>query len=279
MAADCLMLDTKSQVLEYLCGQDFASSKYELGNPTNIEEIEGGTTNFVYRLEYLANRSRDDVSQVQNQNRRIPSAVLKFAAEYATNDPGTPFPSTRQMYEVRAMEQLALALTAHGGKKSSLVRIPELYHFDEQAHVIIMEDVTPKAPTLTSELPAIFVSLEKMCQQPVGANAFEIIDQVGGELGSFLFHLHHTTRLGSDPSSDTLRQLFITNEVSKEIDVQTCFRDVPRKLEEFHITLEDDEKARLGSVTAEMVADYLERPESVIMGDFWYVFRSMKKVH
>ncbi|KAF2793953.1 hypothetical protein K505DRAFT_215845, partial [Melanomma pulvis-pyrius CBS 109.77] len=199
-----------------------------------------------------------------------PSAILKFAAEYATNDPSTPFSSERQLYEVRAMQQLASALKSQPGDKSNLIKVPELYYFDENVHVIIMEDVSPPMISSATGDAPVYVSLDKMCQNPVGKNALGIVDQVGTQLGQFLIRLHRYTASESDRSSSNLRELFLVNEVSKEIDVQTCFRDIPRKLKEFEIVLEPTDEARLHEIIADMVLDYLDRPQSIIMGDFWY---------
>ena len=253
-------MDTEPRVEAYLNTQDFSTCKYDFAHPQHVEAIKGGTTNYTYRLLYSPEKGQ----------RSVVSAVLKFAAEYATNDPFTPFSSERQRYEAHAMRELADALNAQYEGEECIVRAPELYYYDDASHVMIMEDISPPPSLSASGAGPLYISLENMCQSPVGENALELMRLLGDQLGRYLYRLHSLTRGASEPASRDLRVLFLPNSMSKEIDVQTCFRDVPAKLAQYGIRLSADDHAKLADIIADLDKDYMNTPESVIMGDTLY---------
>lgn len=259
---ELVRLDTPDIVRDYLEKQDFTECKFNLSKPRTIEPVTKGKNNFTYRLKFANSNPDDDTNETKDGNTHPATAFFKFAGMFATNDPGHPF------YEVCAMRDLAAALVKEEGDEKSVLKIPEVYYYDHGSHVIIMEDIAP--PKSQKDDGTIFTSLEKMCQSPIGKNSMDIIDQVGVWLSRFLIRLHNYKPEKKNTPSVDLRQLFEVNTASKEIDVQTCLRNVPKKLEEFNIVFEKEKAANLQRIIDDIVSYHLGTPQNIIMGDYWY---------
>lgn len=259
---ELVKLNTPDIVRDYLEKQDFTGCKFNFSKSRTIEPVTKGKNNFTYRLKFANSNTDDDTNETKDGNTRPATAFFKFAGMFATNDPGHPF------YEVCAMRDLAPALVKEEGEEKSILKIPEVYYSDHGSHVIIMEDIAP--PESPKDDGTIFTSLEKMCQSPIGNNSMDLIDQVGVWLGRFLIRLHNYKPEKKNTPSVDLKQLFEANTASKEIDVQTCLRNVPKKLEEFNIVFEKEKAANLQRVIDDVVSYHLGTPQNIIMGDFWY---------
>lgn len=256
------MLSTESAIREYLQQQDFQSPLFNFRNPEKIQKIKGGTTNFTFRL--LAS----NIHLEEPDELNVTSAIFKYAAEYAADDPDTPFSSKRQLYEVRAMKDLAAALKKQSSANSSIIKLPEVYFFDDNAHVIIMEDITPPHAENSSanDNGPTYLSMDRMCRSSHPIVTRNIAEQAGSNLGLFSAQLHQLK-----DEDALLKGLFETNSMAREQDVQTTFGDIPRKLEELGVALEPEKIAVLDEIILDMSLHILNTPESVIMGDFWYV--------
>ena len=62
------------------------------------------------------------------------------------------------------MQQLATALSSHLREDKTLAKLPKLFFFDDQTHVIIMEDVAPPGFVLETERVPTSVSLDDLCR-------------------------------------------------------------------------------------------------------------------
>ena len=260
---ELVKLNTPEVVRDYLENQNFTRCEFDFSEPRTIEPVTKGKNNFTYRLDFLDSEVNHDADETERGRSRPATAFFKFAGMFATNDPGHPF------YEVCAMRDLAPALISEGDNERSVLKVPEVYYFDHSSHVIIMEDIAP--PKTSEDDETVFLSLEKMCQNPIGKNAVDVIDEVGAWLGKFLIRLHSYKSDQTISTTGDLKRIFEANTSSKEIDVQTCFRNVPKKLEEFDIVLDATRAAQLQRVVDDIVSYHLGTPQNIIMGDFWYV--------
>jgi tRNA A-37 threonylcarbamoyl transferase component Bud32 len=85
-----------------------------------IEELSGGTANFVWRVKETSGRS----------------TIIKHAEPFVKNNANMPFPVDRMNFEARALKDIPLLLPTTDG----LVHPPELYHYDDANHVMMMAD-------------------------------------------------------------------------------------------------------------------------------------------
>lgn len=267
-------LTSESGVLDYLASQDFSKTTYDLSRPVRVQSISGGFTNFTYRLKFPTDHGRQRNERIEM--RHVKSAVLKYAAEYAMMDPSAPFTSERQLFEARAMQHLAPRLQEFRDGKPHLVGLPELYHFDADAHVLIMEDMCSPSDLLVDyeEPPTTFVSLEDACRLTVlDEQGLDLIDEVGSQLGRCLASLHQlkgdVVELGAYSTAVPLQDLFSHNSVGRQLDVQTTYQEVPDKLEKYGLSLEFKEREKLSRVIEKCSVEILHQPEALVMGDFW----------
>ena len=96
------------------------NTKFDLNT---LELLAGGSANFVWRV----------LDQTGN------SVVIKHAEPYIKTAPGLPFPVNRMDFENNALVSRPGLFDA-----TSIVSIPEVYQYDSNAHVLIMEDGGPR---------------------------------------------------------------------------------------------------------------------------------------
>ncbi|KAF8913222.1 kinase-like domain-containing protein [Gymnopilus junonius] len=145
-------LTTESGVRAYLAKTAFAS--------TEIVPLLGGTANYVYRL----------ILEKEYEGRK--TLVLKHAKPYVKSWKALAFALERQIYEVAALRHVGAWLP-----KDSLVQVPVVHLFDEEEHVIIMDDAG-----------ADTVTLKAFMQQ--GRVSTELGSQIGDAVGTFLGRMH-----------------------------------------------------------------------------------------
>ena len=91
-------------------------AKFDLNS---LQLLTGGSANFVWRL-------------LETSGERI---VIKHAEPYVKVAPGTSFPVVRMDFEHRAMTSVPPLLDP-----SSVVSVPEVYQYDSDNHILIIED-------------------------------------------------------------------------------------------------------------------------------------------
>jgi len=124
--------------------------------------------------------------------------VLKYAPPYAAGSGGSfPLDQKRQMVEVQALRlawsQLSTASTP------TFIKVPTVHLFDEESHVIIMEDAGEDCRTLKEVL------IEESLPRAVS-------EQIGAALGKFISGVHAWNQ---NPEMDL--NVFANNEVGKYI--------------------------------------------------------------
>ena len=193
------MLATEVGIKTYLRNTAFASH--------TINRLNGGYANFTYRIHLRV--PVDGMS----------TFVLKYAPPYAAALADTipmPFSPNRQVFvhssrfylkchthmgvEQRfEAEALRLANTIPRPDNDNTVMVPALQLFDEESHVMIIEDVGSDARTLTDIL------MDETLPGP-------LLEEIGVKLGRFLAHVHEWN---NHPDVDL--SLFENNEAGKMI--------------------------------------------------------------
>lgn len=84
----------------------------------SVTQLSGGTANYVYRLTEESGGT----------------SIIKHAEPYIASSPQIPLPVIRMDFEHRAMTELSTHLPP------SNIRIPKVYRYDAEHHVLLMED-------------------------------------------------------------------------------------------------------------------------------------------
>jgi thiamine kinase-like enzyme len=85
----------------------------------SVEALSGGTANYVWRITTLLGRS----------------SIIKHAEPFVATNPGMKFPVERMGFEAKALREFSTLLP-----EDEVVRLPALYHYDEEAHVLNIAD-------------------------------------------------------------------------------------------------------------------------------------------
>ncbi|KAG9314174.1 kinase-like domain-containing protein [Chiua virens] len=156
-----------------------------------IDKLTGGSGNFVYRLNL--------VEGFDGQ----PTLVLKYAPPYiATSVRRFPFDQKRQRIEVQALRLAAKMTTPN---VPEYITVPTIHLFDEERHVIIMEDAGKYCRTLKEIL--IEEGLPKIVSKQIGAALAEYISSV------------HTWN--QNPDIDLT--LFANHQLGKDISIYATY--------------------------------------------------------
>ena len=147
---------------------------------SDLQTIEDGNLNHVWRL---SGKER--------------SLIIKYAPPYLAANPEIPLDPSRISFEAKALSQFndGQPLPSLATKQT---RPPTLYHFDEEKHVLIEEDI--------GKLSDISESLQNGSINPA----------VGKSLGSFVANLHRGTF-----QEDRYRQSFNNENIQRtRLEVQ-----------------------------------------------------------
>lgn len=169
-----------------------------------IEKLPGGTGNFTYRIHLLRRLAGRQ------------TLVLKYAPPYIASSGGTfPFDQKRQVFVDTArffcytnngnqlIEAQALRLAGQLSTTNvpAFITVPVVHLFDEERHVMIMDDAGEDCRTLKELL--IEEDLPKL-----------VSEQIGTALGEFISGVHTWNQ-----NPDTDLTIFANNEVGKYISV------------------------------------------------------------
>ncbi|KAG6333896.1 hypothetical protein ID866_5181 [Astraeus odoratus] len=161
-----------------------------------VDKLSGGTANFTYRIHLL--------EPIDGKS----TFIVKYAAPYIASSANTtrmPFSPERQKVEVEA---LRLAHRLSRSDEHNAITVPRVHLFDEEAHVIIMDDVGEDVVTLK----------ELLINESVPV---DILEEMGSALGQFLGHLH-----GWHERPDVDLSLFAHNELGKTISIYATYSRV-----------------------------------------------------
>lgn len=220
--------------------QQYLSSQTKFATRT-VSVLSGGTANFAYRLHL--------VDPYDGQT----SLVFKHFAPFIAQHASFPFDVVRQSYEVEAMK-----LVRSWVPSSALINVPQIFHHDDQANVIIMEDCGPESKTLKDLVLA-------------GEVSAELGRQLGKGIGEFLGIVH------KEGASGPAAAKFASNEQARTVSIWATYgrlvstlsgADGLPKLEDPGLDL-DEELQTVGSVVARTSAVLAEANDQFVMGDFW----------
>ncbi|ETW86732.1 hypothetical protein HETIRDRAFT_307373 [Heterobasidion irregulare TC 32-1] len=234
-------LSTTEGVLAYLAGTRFAGAR--------AEGLAGGTANWTYRV-YLEGGAG--------------TVVVKHARGYVASvgPGGFKFGVERQAVEVEAMRRVGAGLAEGGGEG---VRVPEVYLFDEERHVIVMEDAGEGAVTLKQLLTE-------------GAASKEVCAGIGAALGGWLRGLHEWGREGGAAAEAGALEVFDGNAVGRWVTGWATYgrladtvagRGGVGALDEPPLGVGEEAVEVLREVARVRAREIAESRETMTMGDFW----------
>ncbi|KAI9570381.1 kinase-like domain-containing protein [Boletus coccyginus] len=148
-----------------------------------VEKLSGGLGNFTYRIHlHRAFAGRQTL-------------VLKYAPPYIAGSAGRfPIDQKRQLVEVQALRLAGQLSTAN---VPTFITVPAVHLFDEERHIIIMDDAGEDCPTLKELL--VEESLPKA-----------VAEQIGAALGEFIVGVHTWNK---NPDIDLA--VFANNQIGK----------------------------------------------------------------
>ena len=136
---------------------------------TTLQLLAGGSANFVWRLLEKSGRS----------------IIIKHAEPYVKAAPGLSFPVVRMDFEHEAMTFVPPLLVP-----SSAVSVPEVYQYDSERHVLIIEDGGARTLKEAYADPALDIST------------------LGNALGQWLAGLHQQTACTTIGDNQTAKSMY-----------------------------------------------------------------------
>lgn len=148
--------------------------QYLSSTPTSsvasLEKLTGGTANYMYRLHLSGNAT---------------TKIIKHAEPHVASSPQFPFAVDRMDFEHAVLSKLPSLLP-----KNDVVKLPEVYEYDSENHVLLIEDGG------TRNLKDAYVAAEVD------------VRKVGKELGNWLAGLHQTTVNVEIGDHQTAKQIY-----------------------------------------------------------------------
>ncbi|KAJ7887303.1 kinase-like domain-containing protein [Mycena olivaceomarginata] len=228
-------LSTVAGAQAYLAPTQFAS--------TSVILLCGNHSNFTYRL-HLLTPYKDRSTLVMKYSR---SDIVLSASEILSA-------MERQTFEAKALEKIRHELDC-----GPFATVPELHHFDEQAHVIIMEDCGVQSLNLKQLM---------LTATPSPAIAREI----GLALGQFLGRLHLWSAMDSsllDAFDQNKQAKKITAWITYERLISTLTMEKHPAIACLPTPVPDNTLDALRLIVAERTTEIHHSRETLTMGDFW----------
>ncbi|KAG2159618.1 kinase-like domain-containing protein [Suillus bovinus] len=229
-------LATIAGVRRYLANTRFASH--------TINALTGGFANFTYRI-YL-----NDLFEGKE------TLVLKHAAPYVAASGGTmALPTERQRFDVEA-----LRLVRKMYADDDVITVPKVHLFDEEAHVMIIDDCGTDTRTLKQ------LVIDEALPQTVA-------EEIGTAIGRFLGRVHAWNK---DTSFDM--DIFSNNEVGKTISILVTYgrlistlsgRDNIAALADPGLDIPEGKLAVISKLAETRSREMLSATEVLTHGDFW----------
>ncbi|KAG2338358.1 hypothetical protein BDR05DRAFT_893824 [Suillus weaverae] len=229
-------LTTIADVRRYLSNTPFASH--------TINALTGGFANFTYRI-YL-----NDSFEGKE------TFVLKYAAPYVAASGGTmALPTERQKFDAEA---LRLVYKMHAD--DDVITVPNVHLFDEEAHVMIIDDCGTDARTLKQ------LMIDEALPRTVA-------EDIGAAIGRFLGRIHAWNK---DASFDM--GIFSNNEVGKMISALVTYgrlistlsgRDNIAALADPGLDIPEGTLAVISKLAETRSSEIDSTAEVLTHGDFW----------
>lgn len=212
--------------------------------PTSIKPLTGGSANYVWRIQVDAARSdwrfvTQAMSMAVTSSDILPSVVAKHAEAFVAGNPSVAFSVDRMLFEAAALR----LIPSHLPESASAlrVRMPALYHVDENLHILLMADGGSR------NLKEAYASLSRTQAQ-----------DIGHRLGQWLAMLHASTKtLDIGPNGNQIaRNMYRYSSAGLERTLQQWGLDV--------------DFPGLGILVNETYGCMLATDDDCIcMGDFW----------
>lgn len=239
---------TPDSVLAYLC-QGSAGSFKGLGK--SCTRLSGGYANFVWRVE---------LTQPYGEHRTV---ILKHAKSYAAVTTGVSISLNvdRMLFEREALIILQPMTTAgrapvaveeDGTIRNSRIRLPKVFHWDPENHVLFLEDA--------GDLPSIQSFL---AQGPPNLERAKVAEKIGQNLGSFLSLLH---TVGQSVEVGKYKDIFMNHKTAREIAAWRTIGRLKETAMKYGVY-----DCRIDEIAAYIAKEAQESEETLNMGDFWYV--------
>jgi len=137
------ILDSANAVYRFLRGPAIASAWLPSSTIKEVTPIKGGSTNHTFRLHFHKPSEFEALDVTQGGSSLHTSAIFKYFPDNILLTPDISFSSHRQVFEARALSEIANNLNpAHRNRVQ--ISLPKLLHADLDAHFIIVEDLCPK---------------------------------------------------------------------------------------------------------------------------------------
>ncbi|KAI8906133.1 kinase-like domain-containing protein, partial [Powellomyces hirtus] len=207
-----------------------------LPTPSHLEPLTGGNANFVWRAHLT---------------QPLPSGsktlIIKHAEPFVAKFRQHPFRVERQLFEVNVRKQFRDGEFAEILRKCPGIKIPELYHFDQDNWILYMED----AGTSTTLKEYLSTADETKIDE-------EKLRNLGEKLGNFLRRLHEVG-VGSKG------KLLGANPEAKAIINACVYKMVGPLVEQVQLSCPESVK----TVESFGDRDVAYSEQTLTMGDFW----------
>ena len=259
------LLLTTSAVKQYIASQAARDlpQKWKFGPIKDVMAIQGGTTNFIYRLFF------ETPYQLPGEGfSQASSAILKHATGYLACDPDTSFGLERQHFEASILQQIHQLLPAD----LHFVKVPRLLYFNPEDAVLVIEDISPSllSPTLGHSLESSHsdykvCSVNELCSGTCYSKETDVAlaKALGKRLGFWLAELHAHGVVDTDLIKELKR-----NKAALALEIKGTFGDALFQLGAIGVQLSEQQWQLVANIMNECATPSTEL--TCIMGDFWF---------
>ena len=261
---------TTSAVQQYIASQIARDPprKWKFGQVKDVTAIQGGTTNFIYRLcfESPYQLIGESLSQAN-------SAVLKHATGYLACDPEIAFGPERQHFEASMLQQIHQKLPT----ESYFISVPRLFYFNPEDAVLVIEDISPPSSSSMLSSPELewnfgslnpnykVSSIKDLCSESRDPTEkyVALAEVLGKRLGNWLADLHALGVADVGLIAELKR-----NKAALALEIKGTFTDVLPQLIAVGAQLSEQQRQLVATIMQECSTPSTQL--TCIMGDFWF---------
>jgi hypothetical protein len=252
---ETVQLTDPAAVIQYLQSNPLALRVID------VQRLHGGIVNFVYRL----------ILDHTIGNAQQKTAILKYAAPYVAEDPSVSFSPDRQIYEVRALQNIpwkqfrdSSPPEIHGSLCKGVI-LPEVYFENLSDHVIIMQDCNTEIgenwnPEKAADSFRFFSE-----QVSKSESKYQTARAIGSMLGRFLAQLHDWGRSSNNHAQ--AEELFGANDEPMKLIIQVHLTDLFDSVSKIGYKLNQKQKNALEKRIPDLRHALLTQRDTVILAD------------
>lgn len=221
----------------------------------HLQRLTGGMVNYVYRLESLSTSPPEDPEEPR-------SFILKHYQPFLASSPNVMLSCDRYFVEKRALQ--IFSNTTHNSQ--SLPRIPQLLHFDDSDHILVIEDCGSSIFSLFE----LFIALKS--SPPSSERLEEILTSITDNIHNLENSLAVITK---NTSAQEMSKYFVedTNRMIESY-VYEPFSERVQAFPALHkfISLVERSRKKRQEVSQELLKTHFQQvPENyqIIFGDLW----------